>query len=142
MFTQPASPAHCSTHRRKRRGVAAVEFAVCLPVIVLLVIGTIEACSMIFLKQTLSVAAYEGARTAIIPGVTTAQVRTACQQVLADRNIQGGQVTISPSNVDALNPGDFVDVSVSAPCSANSVVPNKFYRGRTITASASMMIEF
>ena len=142
MSTQPASPTRCSTHRRKCRGVAAVEFAVCLPVIVLLVIGTMEACSMIFLKQSLSVAAYEGARTAIIPGVTTAQVRTACEQVLDDRHIEGGLVTISPSNVDALNPGDFVDVTVSAPSSANSVVPNTFYRGRTITANASMMIEF
>lgn len=32
---------------RNRRGVAAVEFAVCLPIIAVLVIGTIEACSMV-----------------------------------------------------------------------------------------------
>ena len=42
-----------------------------------LVIGTIEACSMIFLKQSLAVAAYEGARTAIVPGTTQADVDAA-----------------------------------------------------------------
>ena len=59
----------------------------------LLVVGTIEACSMIFLKQSLAVAAYEGARTAIIPGATKAQVEAACNQILADRKVDGGTVT-------------------------------------------------
>lgn len=128
--------------RRRRRAVAATELAVCLPVIVLLVLGTIEACSMIFLKQTLSIAAYEGARTAIIPGKTKADVTAACMQVLAERKVTGGTVTVKPSDIPALNPGDYVDVTVSAPCNVNSVVPNKFYRGRTLSAKASMMIEF
>jgi Flp pilus assembly protein TadG len=132
----------CPSKRRRRRAVAATELAVCLPVVVLLVLGTIEACSMIFLKQSLSVAAYEGARTAIVPGKTEDDVKTACLQVLAERKVTGGQVTVTPSNIAALNPGDFVDVTVSAPCNANSVVPNKFYRGRTLSAKASMMIEF
>ena len=136
------SPANSAAGRRRRRGVAATEFAVCLPIIVLLVIGTIEACSMIFLKQSLAIAAYEGARTAIIPGATKAQVEAACQQILTDRKVTGGTVTIKPTNIDALNPGEFVDVTVSAPCSSNSVVPIRFYRGRTLSSTASMMIEF
>jgi Flp pilus assembly protein TadG len=131
-----------SLQRIRRRGVAATEFAVCLPIIVLLVLGTIEACSMVFLKQALAVAAYEGARTAIIPGATVDQVKAASIQVLKDRNIDGGVVTVKPTNIDALNPGDFVDVTVSAPCNANSIVRNKFYKGRTLTSNASMMIEF
>jgi len=138
-------PQHCPVdryRRRRRRGVAATELAVCLPIVVLLVLGTIEACSMIFLKQSLSVAAYEGVRTAIVPGATKADVETACQQILADRNVTGGQVTIKPKNFDKLAPGEFVDVTVSAPCNNNSVVPNTFYRGRVLSASASMMIEF
>ncbi len=128
--------------RSKRRGVAATEFAVCLPIIVLLLLGTIEASSMIFLKQSLTVAAYEGARTAIIPGVTVDQVKAACEQVLKDRNIDGGTVTVKPTDIDAIKPGDFVDVSVRAPCNANSIVPNKFYKNKTLSATASMMIEF
>lgn len=97
---------------------------------------------MIFLKQSLSIAAYEGVRTAIVPGVTKADVEAACDRILSSRHVNGSQVTIVPTNFDALVPGDFVDVVVSAPCNANSVVPNMFYRGRTLSASASMMIEF
>ena len=51
---------------QESRGVAAAELAVCLPVIVLIVIATIEACSALFLKQSLTAAAYEGVRTAIV----------------------------------------------------------------------------
>ncbi|MGD9632567.1 MAG: TadE/TadG family type IV pilus assembly protein [Pirellulales bacterium] len=122
--------------------MAAVEFAVCLPIIVLIVLSTIEACSMIFLKQTLAIAAYEGARTAIIPGATKSQVETACNQILADRGVSGATVTVTPTKFDTLPPGDFVDVTVSAPCNSNSIVRNKFYKGRTLTSTASMMIEF
>jgi Flp pilus assembly protein TadG len=128
--------------RRKRRGVAATEFAVCLPIVVLLVVGTIEACSMIFLKQSLAIAAYEGARTAIVPGATKAQVDAACNQLLADRKVKGATISIKPSDIASLNPGDYVDVTVTAPCNNNSVVPNTFYRGKTLSSTASMMIEF
>jgi hypothetical protein len=110
-------------------------------VIVLLVIATIEACSAIFLKQSLTIAAYEGARTALAERTTPGSVQAACNQVLADRNIQGATVTVSPSNIAALDTGAFIDVTVSAPCDANSVVPTTFYRGRTLTATASMMVE-
>lgn len=123
------------------RGVAATELAVCLPIIVLLVIATIEACGALFLKQSLTAAAYEGVRTAIVPGATNATVQAACNQVLTDRRIKGAKITISSTNIANLNPGDFVDVTVSAPCASNSVVPAAFYRGRTLTAKASMMIE-
>ena len=125
----------------KRCGVAAAELAVCLPIVVLLVIGTLEACSALFLKQSLTVAAYEGVRTALEEGATSTTVQAACNQILNDRKIQGAKITITPSNIAALNPGDFIDVKVSAPCSLNSVVPAAFYKGRTLSATASMMIE-
>jgi Flp pilus assembly protein TadG len=125
----------------KRRGVAATELAVCLPVVVLLVVATIESCSALFLKQSLTVAAYEGVRTSIEKGATTATVQTACNRILADRRIQGAQVTLNPATISSLKPGDFIDVTVSAPCTSNSPVPTTFFRGRTLTATASMMIE-
>jgi len=125
----------------ERRGVAAAELAVCLPIVVLLVIATLEACSALFLKQSLTVAAYEGVRTAIEEGADTKSVQAACNQILADRKIQGAKITLKPTNIAALNPGDYIDITVSAPCASNSVVPATFYRGRTLSATASMMIE-
>ena len=52
-------------HRNKRLGAAIVEMAICLPVIVLLTYGTIELAGGLFLKQTLTSAAHEGALAGI-----------------------------------------------------------------------------
>jgi Flp pilus assembly protein TadG len=125
----------------KSRGVAAAELAVCLPVVVLIVLATIEACSAIFLKQSLTVAAYEGARTALVERQVSGSVQNACNRILNDRNVRGATVTTSPSNLATLQPGEFFDVTVSAPCNSNSLVPTTFYRGRTLSATASMMVE-
>jgi|SRR6516165_2385858 Flp pilus assembly protein TadG len=127
--------------RLSRRGTAATELAVCLPIVVLLVVATIEACSMIFLRQSLSVAAYEGVRTAIRPGATAADVESTCQQILSDRHVAGATISVNPSNIATIAPGQYVNVTVSAPCAGNSVVPLEFYRGRTLATTASMMIE-
>jgi hypothetical protein len=124
-----------------RRAVAAAELAVCLPVVVLIVLATIESCSAIFLKQSLTISAYEGIRAAIAKGATTASVQTACNQVLNDRRIQGSTITLTPAKISSLKPGDFIDVTVSAPCNSNSPVPTTFFRGKTMSAKASMMIE-
>ncbi len=127
--------------RRRTRGVAAAELAVCLPVIVLLVVATIESCSALFLKQSLTVAAYEGVRAVIQKGGTAASAQAVCNQVLTERRVQGSQVTVNPANISSLQPGDYVNVTVSAPCPPNSPVPTTFFRGRTLSSTATMMIE-
>lgn len=131
---------HCS--RGSRRAVAASELAVCLPILVLLVLAMIESCTMIFLKQSLTVAAYEGIRTAIEPSSTTANVESACKAVLADRRINDAKITINPVNFQGLARGQYITVTVSAPAGKNSVIPGSFFSGRTLSGSATMMKEF
>src|ERR1700755_771469 len=94
-----------TNHSSTRRGVAAAELAVCLPVVVLIVMATIESCSALFLKQSLTGAAYEGVRTAIEKGSTSATVQARCDQILADRRIQGAQVTMNPADKSKMNAG-------------------------------------
>lgn len=125
----------------RRRGTAAAELAVCLPIVVLLVLATIEACSMVFVKQSLTVAAYEGVRTALVDGATAANVEATCEQILRDRHIGDATVTVQPADIAALRPGQYVDITVTAPCDANTILPSTFYRGKTLSATASMMIE-
>lgn len=134
-------PSH-HVHSGSRRAVAASELAVCLPILVLLVLAMIESCTMIFLKQSLSVAAYEGIRKAIEPAATTAQVQTACNAVLTDRRVKSATVTITPTNFTALARGQYITVTVSAPAGKNSIVPGSFFKGRTLSGSATMMKEF
>ncbi len=125
-----------------RRAVAASELAVCLPVIVLLVLAMIESCTMIFLKQSLTVSAYEGIRAALKPGAVAADVQTSADGVLTDRRVQLGRVVVTPANWETLAPGQYVTVTVSAPADSNSTIPGSFFRGRTLAASATMMKEF
>jgi Flp pilus assembly protein TadG len=49
-----------------QEGAAAVEFAIILPLLVLLIFGTIEFSLLLFNKQVITNAAREGARKAII----------------------------------------------------------------------------
>ena len=54
--------------RRNRRGSAAVEFALVLPVLMLLLFGIIDFGRMMNARITLSEAAHEGARAAAVAG--------------------------------------------------------------------------
>src|SRR4051812_39923137 len=99
--------------RNKSRGVAAAELAVCLPIVVLIVLATIESCSALFLKQSLTVAAYEGVRAAIEKGASSGTVQTSCNGILTDRKIQRPVVSVSPADISSLKPGDYINVTVS-----------------------------
>ncbi len=126
----------------RRRAVAASELAVCLPVMALLVLATLETCTMIFLKQSLTVASYESMRAALEPGSQPANVQTVCNGVLADRRVVGGTLTIQPANINTLSPGQYLQVTVAAPADRNSVIPGSFFRGRTLSSTTTMMKEF
>ncbi|MFY8199332.1 MAG: TadE/TadG family type IV pilus assembly protein [Pirellula staleyi] len=128
--------------RRNKRGAAVVEFAIVLPVFVLILMGSIETCSMIFLQQTLEMAAYEGARVAIEPKTTFLNVESAAKQILKPRRIRNSSISVIPSDFQSAPYGTFLRVSVSVPCSSNSVIASRFYSSRTLTANVEMMKEF
>lgn len=126
---------------RPRRGVAAAEFAVCLPVLVLVVFASIEACTMIFLKESLTVAAYEGSRVTFQPMATDADIIARCQEVLAERSVDGATVSVIPANITTVAAGDPIEIRVSAPCDLNAVMPVWFYGGTTMSGSSIVMSE-
>ena len=126
--------------RGNRRGVAAVEFAVCLPVIVLLVFGSIEASSFIFLKQSLSVACYEGTREASKTGSTDAEATTRAQAILESRGVNDFEIRF-PSGVTGLSRGEQVVCEVAAPTRTNSPLAGEFVTNRVLTARVVMLKE-
>jgi Flp pilus assembly protein TadG len=124
-----------------RRGAAAVELAICLPLLVLLVMASIEACTMIFLDHSLTIASYEGVRAGINYDGTNADVLARANAIINSRDIQGAQVTIDPPDVESAERGETIAVTVSAPCNLNMVIPPWFYDGRTLRSTMTMVKE-
>ncbi len=130
-----------STRARSRRAAATVEFAVCLPVLFLIVFGSIQAASMLFLRQAAIQAAYEGVKVAVRDGGTDDRVREAAQAVIDGRRLTGVTIDIQPSDADSLDAGTIVDVTVLIPSDENTLFPFDFFSGRTVSGSAVMVKE-
>ena len=126
---------------RRTSGVAAVELAVCLPVIVVLVFAAIESCSMIFITQALHAASYEGVRVAVNPTATNSQVLARTQQILDGHGIAGASITLVPSDVSTAASGGLVRVRITASCDANRISPPFFFGGRNIEVQTTMAKE-
>ena len=129
------------TRRRTRRAVAVVEFAVCLPMLMVLFVGMIECCSMIFLKQSLAVAAYEGMHVALKPDATIGDVQQTCDDILTQRGVRNASVVLDPVDLSSIDPGAYFTLRVSAPAGANSLMPIRFFGSKELVASATMMKE-
>lgn len=130
-----------SPHSRRRRGTAVVELAVCLPVIILLVFGSIEAASFIFLKQSLSAAAYEAARESIRSSSDNANGEARATNVLDARNVKSFAVEFPNGESGSAPRGSEIVVLVSAPTQPNSPLAGQFVANRLITARVVMVKE-
>lgn len=133
-----------TTNKNERKGTAATEFALIIPILLLLTFGTIELCSAMFLRQTLQIAAFEGARVSVRKRATNDDVRDAIEEFLDARDITGGTATIDVdvARTEILDP---IEVTVQAPMNGNGILPNGFYtwlRGRQVAASTVMYKEF
>ena len=95
---------------------------------------------MIYLKQSLEIAAHQGARIAVIPNATNDNVIAQCTQTLADRKVRGAVVEISP-DVDGADRGSIIEVSITVPCNANGLISAIFFRNRTLNGKVHMMKE-
>jgi hypothetical protein len=127
--------------RSGRTGVAAVEFAVCLPVIILLVFGAIEASSFIFLKQSLNVAAYEGIREAIRIDSSNSHGINRVQNILDSRHVKDFEIVFPSGESSTASRGDEIVIEVSAPTSSNSPLAGQFITNRILTARVVMVKE-
>jgi hypothetical protein len=126
--------------RPERRGAAIPELAVCIPLLILLTVAAIEACAMIYLKQSATIAAYEGARVALIAGASRTNVIAQCNLILSERRVNGATVTVSPD--PAVAPvNTFIAVTVTAPCAPNSPIAGSFFARRSVVGHVEMMKE-
>jgi Flp pilus assembly protein TadG len=104
-------------HNDSERGAAAVEFALVLPILVLLVFGIVQFSLVYNRVQGLHAAAREGARLASLPQTTQGEISTHVMDALDGIPLDGTPtITVTPSVTKpcANRLGQTVKVSVNA----------------------------
>ncbi|MEZ5941875.1 MAG: TadE/TadG family type IV pilus assembly protein [Planctomycetaceae bacterium] len=130
------------TNRRSdkpRQGAALVETAICLPVMLLLTFGAIEASNAIVLKQTLTEISYETARIVTSQGTTKAEALIRAEEIVTARGLDDVVVDISPDITVNTPPGTAITVTVSAAATSNSIGPQWYFEDATISAITVMV---
>ncbi|MDX1927183.1 MAG: TadE family protein [Pirellulaceae bacterium] len=135
-------PYKCKNSERSRRpGAAMIEFAICMPVFFLIAMGTIETCRMIYLRQSLKLAAYECARVGIMPGMTPEVLKDQCDVILGGRRVRNYQLVCTPTNPADLKFGELFKVTVNVSAEENALIRAWFYQKKILSESVSIMAE-
>jgi Flp pilus assembly protein TadG len=119
-----------------RSGSHTVEFALVVPIIFTLFLGSIEITRLNFIRHTLANAAYEGARAAIVPNATNSDAVNRAQQLLSD---MGCGVD---ANITAIVNSTSAQVTVSVPVEKNSWGLGRFTSGMNMSRTCRLSREF
>ena len=84
---------------RRGNGQALVEFALLVPLLIIIVLGIVEFGRIWMTMNVLASAAREGARIAAVTSPDPAQVQTAVENTLNAANITGATITTTGPNL-------------------------------------------
>ena len=142
MSQQASLPAAKPRRRQRRRGAAAVEFALVAIPFLILVFTMVEFGRFVMIYQILTDAAREGARQAVVESATPDDVETAVQNLLDKCTLSKATVSVSPSDFTYLWLGDSVTVTVSVNYGDVSWISPIWIAGSpTLSASSTMYVE-
>jgi Flp pilus assembly protein TadG len=123
------------TRPRGDRGAAAVEFALVLPVLLILVLGIIEFGRAYNVQTTLSAAAREGVRVMALQS-SPAQARAATKTAALPAVVLGdGEIAVSPGSCTGTDPAATATVTVTYPM---TFITNFFGTSITLTGTGVM----
>jgi Flp pilus assembly protein TadG len=127
--------------RERERGAAAVEFAILLPVLILLLFGIAQFAIAYNHAQAVHAAAREGARIASLPASTQSDITSRVTSALNGTGVTSPNVSISPNtNQPCLNnTGNPVTVTVTASQSINIPLWNNVTK--TLTGKGTFQCE-
>ena len=141
MFRKNCKPKFSRSVRpfRDRNGTAAIETAILLPLLILVTFSSLELSNMVFLKQGLSIATYEGAKIATSPGTTDSQARARVQEILTARGLSNTSISITPT-VNSLTPrGTMVTVAVTSDDASAGVLSVRMFTPRMLQNQTAMV---
>ncbi len=97
---------------------------------------------MIFLKERITVCAYEGCRAGVKRRSTAASVQQTVNALLPAFGITNATVTITPTNFDSLNALDPIYVTIRVPLAGTNRLYGAALNQTSITSTVSMVREF
>ena len=97
-----------------RRGIAAVELAFCVPVLVIVTLGYIDLTNLIYFRQNIRVACYDAAKTAASPTSTESDVQAAAASMMDLRGIEGWTLEL-PEDFSSIGRGTVFEISLTVP---------------------------
>lgn len=125
-----------------RQGAAVVEFAVVAPLLFALTLGMMEVSRMVMVKQLMVNASREGARLAVLPGSTTAEVLALVSQELTATSVNGVNIQVEPNDLATAGVGTPITVSLNVEAATVSWVPTPLFSfNQTLSASTTMRKE-
>lgn len=106
--------------------------------------GTLEICSGIYLKESLSICCFEGARAGVRRRATREMVLDRVAEALADRQVTvpDGAIEVLPEDFSTLNELDPITVRVTAPTQGNSLYIFDSLFNRNVSSQVVMVREF
>ena len=98
----------------KRRGIAAVEAAVCLPVLIVIWLGTVEVSTVLTLKQQSQLIAAAAAQQTLESTATFTEIETKFKNLADSIGIEGATVSLRQFD------GEIVETEVTIDVGSNS----------------------
>ncbi|KLU04696.1 putative transmembrane protein [Rhodopirellula islandica] len=121
-----------------RNAIAVTELAVGLPLLLMVMMGTVEACTMIRLQQKMKMVAYEGARVGVLPEAMADNVEWQCETLSADQRLNDIVVILDPVDPRTLDSGAWFTVEVRAPFSSNTLMGGWGFGNYDLTESVTL----
>jgi Flp pilus assembly protein TadG len=140
LMKSPARRRPLASGRRnlRRRGIAAVEFAIVAPVFFMLIIGIIEIGRAMMVQQVLINASRVGARRASTLSSSETAVTDAVTEYAAGMGISGLEVEVNPNPATAAA-GTAITVDVAIDFEDVSWLPAPWIMGGRDLAASSVM---
>lgn len=138
-----------SKSNQQRRGAAIIEMAVCLPILMVFVLGIIEFGQGYLAKHLLANACRMGARMAIVDGATNAAVETKVKQFFAD-SLRGDPENVvvtfevaktdgtDGTDISSATTGDICTVTASITFDSVALISGGFLNGLSLQSECTM----
>lgn len=124
---------------RLRRGASLVEFALVLPVILLIFCAILEFSHVSLMRHSAEAAAYEGCRSAIVVGASASDAEEAVGELLSAASIREWQSSIEPRLIHEATAQ--VTVTVTIPVAENAWITPFFLKDKVVVRSVSLITE-